>query len=60
MPKVAWAPVIMQMLGGPQVAGLIHRVAAVIFAFVFFAHLIWMAQHIATNGAPSSGSARTR
>ena len=43
----AWAPVVARMLGGPQSAAFIHRVFAVLFAFVFFAHLIWMAQHIA-------------
>ena len=42
-----WAPVVAKALGGPQAAALIHRVCAVIFAFVFFAHLIWMLQHIA-------------
>ena len=42
-----WAPVVARLLGGPQSAAYIHRVFAVLFAFVFFAHLIWMAQHIA-------------
>ena len=42
-----WAPVVAKALGGPKAAALIHRVCAVIFAFVFFAHLLWMAQHIA-------------
>jgi cytochrome b subunit of formate dehydrogenase/nitrate/TMAO reductase-like tetraheme cytochrome c subunit len=34
-----WAPTVMQLLGGPQVAGVIHRVAAVTFAALFFGHL---------------------
>ncbi len=42
-PDVAWAPVVMKALGGPEVAGLIHRVNAVIFAGVFFWHLSYMA-----------------
>jgi cytochrome b subunit of formate dehydrogenase/cytochrome c5 len=42
-PDVAWAPLVMKALGGPHVAGLIHRVNAVIFAGVFFWHLGYMA-----------------
>ena len=41
-PDVAWAPTIMKLLGGPQSAGLIHRVAAVIFAGIFVWHLFYM------------------
>jgi cytochrome b subunit of formate dehydrogenase len=45
----AWAPVVAKALGGPKVAAIIHRVCAVIFAFVFFAHLAWIFQHIAAR-----------
>ena len=45
----SWAPVVVKALGGPQSAALIHRVCAVIFAAVFFAHLAWMAVHVARN-----------
>ena len=38
-PDAAWAPLVMQALGGPKVAALIHRINAVIFAAVFFWHL---------------------
>ncbi len=48
-PDVAWAPFIMQALGGPQIAGLIHRVSAVIFAGVFFWHLFYMGWGIARD-----------
>ena len=41
-PDVAWASTIMKALGGPQSAGIIHRVAAVVFAGVFFWHLFYM------------------
>ena len=41
-PDAAWAPWVMEALGGPKVAGLIHRVNAVIFAGVFFWHLAYM------------------
>lgn len=48
-PDVAWAPTIMQLLGGPKVAGLIHRTAAVVFAGVFFWHLLYIVVRIARN-----------
>jgi len=46
-PEAAWAPWVMNTLGGPKVAGLIHRVCAVIFAGVFFWHLFYIALRIA-------------
>jgi cytochrome b subunit of formate dehydrogenase len=42
-PDAPWAAWLMQALGGPHVAGLIHRVNAVIFAGVFFWHLGYIA-----------------
>jgi cytochrome b subunit of formate dehydrogenase len=45
-PDSAWAPVVMQALGGPQVSGLIHRVCAIVFAGVFFWHLFYIALRI--------------
>jgi cytochrome b subunit of formate dehydrogenase len=42
-PDAAWAPWVMKALGGPAVAGLIHRVSAVIFAGVFLIHLVVIA-----------------
>jgi cytochrome b subunit of formate dehydrogenase len=45
----AWAPVVANLLGGPRSAAMIHRVFAVIFAFVFIAHLGWMATHLAKH-----------
>jgi cytochrome b subunit of formate dehydrogenase len=41
-PDVPWAPAIMKALGGPQVAGIIHRTAAVVFAGIFVWHLFYM------------------
>jgi hypothetical protein len=38
----SWAPVVMEMLGGPKVAALIHRVNAIIFTAVFIIHLIYI------------------
>lgn len=34
-----WAPTMMQLLGGSKVAAIIHRVAAVTFAGLFFGHI---------------------
>jgi cytochrome b subunit of formate dehydrogenase/nitrate/TMAO reductase-like tetraheme cytochrome c subunit len=41
--EVPWARAIMSALGGPPIAGSIHRVAAVVFAGVFLWHLVYMA-----------------
>ncbi|MGP1677240.1 MAG: cytochrome C [Burkholderiales bacterium] len=38
----AWAPVVMNAFGGPKVAALVHRTAAVIFASVFIGHIIYV------------------
>lgn len=35
-----WAPTVMQLLGGPKAAAIIHRTAAVVFAALFFGHLL--------------------
>ncbi len=48
-PDVAWAPAIMQFFGGPKVTGVIHRTAAVIFAGIFFWHLVYMVIRIGRN-----------
>ncbi|TSA15937.1 MAG: cytochrome C, partial [Betaproteobacteria bacterium] len=42
----AWAPVIVNALGGPKVAALIHRTCAVIFASVFVGHLIYVVMRL--------------
>jgi cytochrome b subunit of formate dehydrogenase len=42
-PDAPWATPLMTALGGPHIAGLIHRVSAVIFAGVFFWHLFYLA-----------------
>ncbi|GMQ83610.1 MAG: cytochrome c3 family protein [Gammaproteobacteria bacterium] len=34
-----WAPTMMKLLGGPKVAGIIHRSAAFIFGLLFFGHI---------------------
>ncbi len=37
-----WAPIISKAFGGPRVTGVIHRISAVIFVGIFFAHLIYL------------------
>lgn len=44
-----WAPYVMRLLGGPETAGYIHRVAAIGFMGVFFIHLIYFAIRIGRN-----------
>ena len=38
-----WASAIMEVLGGPKVAGLIHRISAAIMLGIFFVHLVYVA-----------------
>jgi cytochrome b subunit of formate dehydrogenase len=45
-PGAPWASTIMAALGGPHVAGTIHRVSAVIFATVFFWHIAYLGYSI--------------
>jgi cytochrome b subunit of formate dehydrogenase/nitrate/TMAO reductase-like tetraheme cytochrome c subunit len=48
-PNSAWAPAFIRLLGGPTVAGTVHRIAAVIMIAVFIWHLIYVALHLARN-----------
>ena len=48
-PDAPWAIPLMTALGGPQIAGTIHRVNAVIFAGVFFWHLFYLAWTLGRN-----------
>jgi cytochrome b subunit of formate dehydrogenase len=41
-PDAAWAPVVINALGGPKVAGLIHRYAATVFGIIFLWHLAYV------------------
>jgi cytochrome b subunit of formate dehydrogenase len=45
----SWAPYVMRLLGGPETAGYIHRVAALGFIGVFFVHLTYFAIRIGRN-----------
>jgi cytochrome b subunit of formate dehydrogenase len=48
-PNTAWAPILERAMGGPEIAGLLHRVAAVVMVAVFAWHIIYAAIHIAQN-----------
>jgi cytochrome b subunit of formate dehydrogenase len=45
----SWAPVVVRALGGPKVTAFVHRICAVIFLGVFFAHLVYIVIRIARN-----------
>ncbi len=45
----SWAPYVMNLLGGPVSAGVLHRIGAIGFMGVFFIHLIYFAYHIGKN-----------
>jgi cytochrome b subunit of formate dehydrogenase len=45
-----WAQYIMNVLGGPKVAAVIHRVAALTFITIFFGHLLVVTWNIARAG----------
>ena len=44
-----WAPYVMNVLGGPVSAAVLHRIGAIGFIGVFFIHLIYFAYHIGKN-----------
>jgi cytochrome b subunit of formate dehydrogenase len=46
-PEAPWAKLLMDLLGGPHNAGVIHRTNAVIFASVFIWHLLYVAVKLA-------------
>ncbi len=48
-PNTSWAPVLERAMGGPEIAGIIHRVAAVVMVAVFAWHILYAAIHIARN-----------
>ena len=46
-----WAPVVIDILGGPRMAALIHRISAAIMLGIFFLHLIGVGINIARKGS---------
>ncbi len=42
----AWAPVVMKLMGGPQLAGLMHRIAAAVMLGIFLVHLVYVVVHL--------------
>jgi cytochrome b subunit of formate dehydrogenase len=49
----AWAKFIVAALGGPRVAGILHRASATIMLGIFFVHLVYMAYRVIPNWKPS-------
>ena len=41
-----WAKFVMAALGGPQIAGIVHRTAAAIMLGIFAVHLVYLAVHL--------------
>ena len=41
--ETGWAKAVMSALGGPFIAGIVHRTAAAIMLGIFFAHLVFLA-----------------
>ncbi|MCG6968642.1 MAG: cytochrome c3 family protein [Gammaproteobacteria bacterium] len=44
-----WAPTVMKMIGGPEVAGVLHRIGALTFISVFVIHLLMIVWCIIRN-----------
>ncbi len=47
--KSGWAPVVARLFGGPDVVGLVHRVAATVFVGIFLAHFVYVMQKLLRN-----------
>jgi cytochrome b subunit of formate dehydrogenase/nitrate/TMAO reductase-like tetraheme cytochrome c subunit len=50
-PNSDWAPVLIRLLGGAEIAGIVHRTAGVVMLVVFVAHLVYIALHLWRNWA---------
>lgn len=46
----SWAPVVMNLLGGPQVEAIIHRTAATVWLSVFFFHVLIASYNVFISG----------
>ena len=45
----SWAPIVVNAFGGPKITAIVHRFFAVIFAGIFFWHLIYVVFRISSN-----------
>jgi len=48
-PDTAWAWILERALGGPRIAGILHRAAAIVMMAVFAWHIVYILVHIARN-----------
>ena len=44
-----WAPAVQRAFGGPRITGTVHRIFAVAFVAIFFAHLAYVAVRVGRN-----------
>jgi cytochrome b subunit of formate dehydrogenase len=44
-----WAPTVMKLLGGPEVAGLIHRIGAATFTILFLGNIAYLTYYMIRN-----------
>ena len=51
--ETGWAKFVVAALGGPRVAGMLHRTSAAIMLGIFFIHLAYMALRVIPNWKPS-------
>jgi cytochrome b subunit of formate dehydrogenase len=47
--KSFWAPTVMKLLGGPEAAGLLHRIAAATFITLFFFNIAYLIDYMIRN-----------
>ena len=48
-PQTAWAPVLIRVLGGPEIAGVLHRISALVMIAIFAGHLVYIVNHLWRN-----------
>jgi cytochrome b subunit of formate dehydrogenase len=48
-PQSAWAPVLIRILGGPEIAGILHRISALVMCAVFAGHLVYIVVYLWRN-----------
>ena len=48
-PNTSWAPLLIRVLGGPAIADIVHRAAAIVMTAVFVGHLVYIAIHLWRN-----------
>ncbi len=47
--KSSWAPAVARLFGGPNIVGIVHRVAAALFVGIFLIHFVYVMFKLLTN-----------